>query len=241
MCSRGMNSESVNLQGRYTRAQTVLSFCLAVYSLHSGGDVFSMVDFGHCCFSHPCMANISSTEQLIIHLVEDPGLKHLHCLVLTYSFWTSRGRKHRTQVKAKLAHPRGSPHLLPSTTSCFALSTEIPFYDLHLYNSPWIPFFSPPQHFVGTMILPTQNLKRTFDDLTQSSFQSSNTWVIRDFRLTIWMLITGSWKIHEDSVLFPWTALHFISSPCSSPWARHNTTDHIGHHERSFPSWIPGK
>lgn len=109
MCSRGMNSESVNLQGRYTRAQTVLSFCLAVYSLHSGGDVFSMVDFGHCCFSHPCMANISSTEQLIIHLVEDPGLKHLHRLVLTYSFWTSRGRKHRTQVKVKLAHPRGSP------------------------------------------------------------------------------------------------------------------------------------
>lgn len=122
----------------------MLSFWLVVYSLHSGWDVFSMVDFGRCCFSHPYMANISSTEQLIIRLVEDSGLKHLHCLVPIFSFWTSRSLKHRTQAKGKLACPWGTPP--PPAIHCFL------FYSVH-----WDPVLWPAslQLTLNTILLTT--------------------------------------------------------------------------------------
>lgn len=77
----------------------MLLFCTVVYSICSSCDVFLTVDIDHCCFPELGAFNILDVKLLIIYLVEDAGLKHLHCLTLILSFRTSGGQENRAQVE----------------------------------------------------------------------------------------------------------------------------------------------
>lgn len=171
-------------------AQQFIAFTVAVI-------VFSTADFDHWCFSQLCVS-VSDMKQLIMHLVEDPGLE-----INIYTAWLSSlasGQVEEWRTEPRL---RGSWCTLemfilppPCTAFDFALCTsETPFHNLHPYSSPWLPFWLPPKYFVGAMVPPTQKLKEILvTQFMQGNFQSSNTWVIRNFNPTTWVTDDCPWK-----------------------------------------------
>lgn len=103
----------------------MLLFCTVVYSICSSCDVFLTVDFDHCCFPELGAFSILDVKLLIIHLVEDAGLKHLHWLTLILSFdkWET---EHRAQVEGRDTRPLSPFH-------CFQFCS-VPYWDPNSHN-----------------------------------------------------------------------------------------------------------
>lgn len=122
----------------------MLLFCTVVYSICSSCDVFLTVDFDHCCFPELGAFSILDVKLLIIHLVEDAGLKHLHWLTLILSFGTSGrqeqspgwGQRHTSSLTLPLLPVLLCPLLRPNS------------HNPYLYNLPWLPFYLPPKYFL---------------------------------------------------------------------------------------------